>query len=573
MKRPLGILIILLALALIVMIYGNLKEAPIAEEPANLAAIYSCSRLIDCQLPSSLTPLNRLIWGLPFIFSSQSFFQEAKLTIQNETNGQEALAQKLLYEWNQSDKLLNAYRFASIILTLFLIVLVYFWSRELLGQNWALLPAFLIALSPSFLAYGRYLTADIIKTAGVFLGLYCLIKYLNQPSIKKLILLGALFGFIQLLAPLSLTLPLFITALIIIFAFYLIFSPSQFPLVLNNRKTCFLSVIGALITCIIVAAIALSVMFLFYLFIEANFQHQISFEKNHLGVFLQNTTEQLSAHFQFSAPEAQKNVYFLGKLWPQPPFHYLAAMFIFKEPLSFILLFLLGLAIAFQMFAKSIINQPRKNLLADYLKIYFAEAAMVVFVLFYLTFVMLFSSPEGFRDLLPILPLIYILTTSAVKNWPFKHKNTLIIGLVVWFGIESSLAFPHQLAYFNQLTSLGKQNYPVALKSNYDWGQDLKYLAEFVKKNQIQKIAVDYYGGGDPTYYLKNQAVPWSSIQSLPQESNIEWLAISITKLGYAKATIQPPFERLPEEEYRWLQNPEQPFSKAGKTIFIYKLQ
>ena len=111
--------------------------------------------------------------------------------------------------------------------------------------------------------------------------------------------------------------------------------------------------------------------------------------------------------------------------------------------------------------------------------------------------------------------------------------------------------------------------------SNYDWGQDLKRLEKFVEKNKIDKIAVDYFGGGNPKYYLKNKAVYWWSAKGNPKEEGIEYLAVSINTLQGAFGKLHPGQFRKPEDEYQWLKalkNPYQPDFKAGTSIFIYKL-
>ena len=93
--------------------------------------------------------------------------------------------------------------------------------------------------------------------------------------------------------------------------------------------------------------------------------------------------------------------------------------------------------------------------------------------------------------------------------------------------------------------------------------------------NDVKKIAIDYFGGGNPKYYLKDKAEYWWSAKGNPKEEGIEWLAISINNLQGALGELAPGQPRNPEDEYQWLKeikNPYQPDYKAGKSIFIYKL-
>ena len=141
------------------------------------------------------------------------------------------------------------------------------------------------------------------------------------------------------------------------------------------------------------------------------------------------------------------------------------------------------------------------------------------------------------------------------------------------------LVYPHFLSYFNQFAGGTNNGYRYAVDSNYDWGQDLKRLENFVKNppagEKVNKIAVDYFGGGNPKYYLKDKVEYWQSAKGSPKDYGINWLAISVYTLQNAFGKLHPGQSRNPEDEYQWLKeikNPYQPDYKAGKSIFIYKL-
>jgi len=57
-----------------------------------------------------------------------------------------------------------------------------------------------------------------------------------------------------------------------------------------------------------------------------------------------------------------------------------------------------------------------------------------------------------------------------------------------------------------------------------------------------------------------------------PMESGIEWLAISVNELQNSTAPAAPAYIRNVEQEYHWLQNPDSPDFRVGKSIFVYKL-
>ena len=146
---------------------------------------------------------------------------------------------------------------------------------------------------------------------------------------------------------------------------------------------------------------------------------------------------------------------------------------------------------------------------------------------------------------------------------------------MLWFLVSVGRAYPHYLSYFNE--AIGTDNgWRYVTDSNYDWGQDLKRLKEFVDNppagEKVDKIAVDYFGGGSPTYYLGGKAVLWQSVKGNPKESGVQWLAVSVGFLQNAKGELHSGHMRNLEDEYRWLENYQEPYARAGKSIFIYKL-
>ena len=86
--------------------------------------------------------------------------------------------------------------------------------------------------------------------------------------------------------------------------------------------------------------------------------------------------------------------------------------------------------------------------------------------------------------------------------------------------LETFFAAPYFLSYFNEFGGGVQGGYHFVTDSNYDWGQDLFRLQSWVNTQpQVDKIAVDYFGGGDPEYYLPGKAVGWSSSMGNPSRS------------------------------------------------------
>ncbi|MBN2197689.1 phospholipid carrier-dependent glycosyltransferase [Candidatus Wolfebacteria bacterium] len=298
--------------------------------------------------------------------------------------------------------------------------------------------------------------------------------------------------------------------------------------------------------------------------------------------------------------------YFLGEVSASGWWYYFPTVFVLKESLPSLILIFLALILALWKILKKFKNKILniKQSFWDYLATHFAEFSMLVFIIFYWAYSIKSPLNIGVRHILPTIPFIYILTASSLKKWlnekirlpngffkkisssliiisKFALKGGIIGILIFWCFAESLIVYPHFLSYFNQLAGGTNNGYQYATDSNYDWGQDLLRLKNFIDnpptgEEKIEKIAIDYFGGGNPKYYLQDKVEYWWSSKGNPIKDEIKWLAVSINTIQGALGKLHPGQERKPEDEYEWLtkiKNPYEPDYKAGKSIFIYKLQ
>ena len=125
--------------------------------------------------------------------------------------------------------------------------------------------------------------------------------------------------------------------------------------------------------------------------------------------------------------------------------------------------------------------------------------------------------------------------------------------------------------------------YHYVTDSNYDWGQDLLRLKAWVAAHpEVTKIAVDYFGGGNPSYELGAKEVNWYSAKGDPRAQDIHWLAVSINTLELATQPLGPGQSRNASDTYAWLTairppapgmgNVPPPDFRIGTSIFVYHL-
>jgi hypothetical protein len=145
---------------------------------------------------------------------------------------------------------------------------------------------------------------------------------------------------------------------------------------------------------------------------------------------------------------------------------------------------------------------------------------------------------------------------------------------------------PAYTAYFNELIGGPAQAGHYFSDSSVDWGQDLRRLQDYVRANpQIQHLALDYFGGGDPRYYFCKRLYDsagklvattngfdcsdsvYESWHSSNGRYTGQYIAVSETFLEndryYADADGLPGYRYLRERE---------PIAKIGYSIYLYKL-
>ncbi len=617
-----GILGIIALASALFMFTASHGDAPIVDEQPHIAAGYSYLRYFDARLNPEHPPLVKMLAGFPLLFQGLNF-PVAGDAWRNGINEQWTLGSDFLYDsGNNPDAVVGWARLGPMLLTLILIIAVYAWSKELLGRWWALLPSFLIAFSPTFLAHGHYVTTDVGATLGIFLATAAFLNFLFSPSRKHLIWAGLAFGLAQLVKfSAFLLVPYFILLMTV---FYAVSVARDWKMTdpqrgrLRRFAMRFWKYFRSLF---IIFLIGFAMVYIVYFFLVWNYPRdkQVADTGAILASFSPRTLPAVTlwlANVPVLRPIAQyllgllmvlqrssggNTIYFLGNVSGGGSPLYFPLVFLMKEPVASLIMifFAIGYSIYGLVRSSASAIARRSFRIAEYLTTNFAEFALLLFVGIYWTSSVSSHLNIGIRHILPTLPFIYILTAGAIKRW-FSIKNldavqnfalkifivyrelisvslksAALVVLIVWYVLSACVTAPYFLSYFNFLAGGTHYGYQYVTDSNYDWGQDLRRLASWADQNLPpgEKIAVDYFGGGRPGYHLGNREVDWWSSKGSPANENIRWLAVSINTIQQAKGTLAPDQPRKPEDEYRWLTDPYHPFARAGTSIFIYKLQ
>ncbi|MBI4991899.1 MAG: glycosyltransferase family 39 protein [Candidatus Harrisonbacteria bacterium] len=580
-------------------------DSAIFDETAHIVAGYTYVKHLDYRFNPEHPPLVKMLAGLPLLFENFNFPTDKGYW--EGLNEQWWAGNEFLYKsGNDADKIILLARIGPILLTLLTIIFIYIFAKGIIGRHWALFPAFLFALSPIVLAHGHYVTTDIGAALGTLLTIYYFLKFLFDQSQKNLISAGLAFGFMQAVKFSGVLLIPYLFILAVIF-WFIKRDPFLYKYLWN--------------TVLVMAIGYVFVVYPLYLLTTWNYpiEKQVADTEAVIGDFRIQPLANLNiwmAGNKILRPFGEyllgvlmvlqrsaggNNAYFLGQLSSHGWWYYFPLVYFMKESLPTLFVILsAGILGAIRLLA-AFGYGPRKawEKFKEYLSVQFAEFSMIIFIILY--WLSSITSPLniGVRHILPTIPFIYILSAGALRKWfsfqptlisinlkerlknlshtifNFWVKAVILSALVIWLAVETTLAAPYFLSYFNNFSGWRENGFYYVTDSNFDWGQDLKRLKTWTRINleQNEKIAVDYFGGGDPAYYLGDQFVPWWSAKgSSPKDEGINWLAISANVLQGALATPILDFQKNPADEYRWLENPYGFIDRAGTSIFIYRL-
>jgi len=554
------------------------EDSATMDELSHVPAGFSYLSQKDYRINPEHPPLIKDVAAAPLLFLNLNFPSDST-SWKEGVNAQWRYGWELLYNTqNDPDKIMFFARLPMVFILLFLGWFLFWWTKKEFGAKIALLTLTLFTFSPNFLAHGRLVTTDVGATLGFLLGLYFWLKFLKNPSKKNVILAGVIFGISMLLKfSLILLIPLFI----IITLTY----------VFLNKKNLLKYIALSLLVGIIGTVLVIFPVYQFHI-LNYPVEKQLSDTKSLLESSPMNVLKNLNiwmadkpilrtlSHYLLGLLMATQRtvsgntVYFMGMISAAGWWYYFPVVYFLKIPLAFHILTLMALLLTFFVIKKPFWVKIFKRTKVWILN-HFTEFSMLVFLLIYWGTSISGNLNIGVRHILPVFPFTYILVSLGLsygidKIRSSKLKKLLISATTVFFlwYISSSLStYPYYLSYFNEIAEKTEGGYKYVVDSNYDWGQDLKRLSEWVEENNIEKIKVDYFGGGDVPYYLNNK---WERFDPLsgPQKG---WIAISATLLQGGRGDPVPGFDQA-AGYYKWL-NEYQPVGRAGKSIFIYYIE
>jgi tetratricopeptide (TPR) repeat protein len=553
-----------------------IRQSPTIDEPIHLLAGYSYLQWGDFRINPEHPPLVKIWAALPLMMFSindpRPFSLYWNQILETEPGGPVyPLAQDMFYVRNDAATLFFYAKMQMLVVSVILAVFVYVWSRQIFGIKAAIVALFLYGLDPNILAHSAIIHTDLPFAACFFISAYFFWRALTDLTWSNLLLASLVFGLAAItkhsfiaLAPVWL-----ILGLIKVFTA----DPHHYSLagggLASSRKQKAV-LVSAIFFCAVIAA---------YISVWASYGFRFNaVPGGEASLFMtsgpraQKTIAEVIQAFVVDHrlfPEAmisgylynlkiwKHSAYLLGEISPDGFWTYFPVAFAVKTPLPTVLLSALSVGL--------VLFKKRSA----------AYAWLIVPPLVYFTLAILSRFNLGVRHLLPVYPFLFVLiggTVAALWSEGSRVKRGALLSLGLWYLWSSLAAYPHYLAYFNELVGGSKHGHRTLLDSNLDWGQDLKGLKKWLDENAVKKIQLFYFGTAAPKYYgiddfYSTETLFGEAIAARRQINLPEHLAISVNFLYGGELFLPKEWVEL-VASYRL----GQPVATIGYSIMVYKL-
>lgn len=526
-------------------------ESQTHDEAAHLVAGYTYWITADFRLDVEHPPLLKLIAALPLLILKPDFSR----TEMWERGNEYEVGREFLYSNRMSgDTILTAARITAIVFSLALVCSVACWTRYRFGATAAAVATILVAFEPSVLAHGRYVTTDIPVTLVIWLSCISWFDYLLHRTTGRLLRTGLIVG---------LALGTKYSALFL----YPVFLATWFthrgiekrPITRQDSDRA--KILPALVL------LPFLVIWALYFFdtralsedpvLAPRLASAYPADGSTRSAIVQSILRTpIPAYYYFRGLQllirddlSGQRVYLLGNVSDHSSWRYFPIAFLVKEPVGLLLLLLIAVVLA---------CRARRN--ADSR---LALSLVLIPAGLYLLISMTSSFNIGIRHLLPIYPFlcVFIGVVLAAACEKFKHVYLLAGCLTAVVVVESCMAYPHYLSFFNVAVGGGANGSRYLLDSNLDWGQDLKRLKRWIDERGAHPLCLSYFGTAVPDYY----GIDYSPLGAVHDESDLKTLncvvAISAEHLFGLK-----------EQPFRGLRSLA-PTDRVGHSIYIYDLR
>jgi 4-amino-4-deoxy-L-arabinose transferase-like glycosyltransferase len=353
-----------------------------------------------------------------------------------------------------------------MLLAALLAMIVFAWASEMFGRSAGLLAMTLAVFCPNILAHGHLATNDVGAACFTTLALYTFWRFLRNSNWKR----GAICAVALMLALGSKFSTLFLLPVFgMLFVVDAVSGPSGQRRAGRLKQVALIAAGGAVTITVLIWA-----LYGFKLGTAAQGGAAVPDSGYFAGL------EEVRARLSKGNPTFLLGMYSATGWWYFFPF-----VFAVKTPLPTLILIALGIVQTFRA-------RDWRN-----------GTFLMIPVLVYFGISIVSPIDIGYRHLLPVLPLLFILASrTAPSNLVLKSWHTLAVAvLLIWLLVGTLAVAPHYLAYFNEAAGGPSNGYQVLTDSNLDWGQDLIGLKDYMDRNRIDSVKLSYFGSTPPEAY------------------------------------------------------------------------
>ncbi len=425
---------------------------------------------------------------------------------------------------NGIDRTLIPARLMAALLSAMLAITIFLAAFEMYGQTAALFALALFCFDPNFIAHGAFVTTDIGASFTLLLSIYLFYRVLRAPSVGRVVWLGVAVG-MTLTAKFT---GIFVVPMMVLIALLDLW---------NRKRAESAEQEGATSRQLTIAIAAVSTIGLFFVWAIYRFRFAARPANLIMNPATSQYIQELSSPFNRSVmlwvanhhvlPEAylygladtkisasSLPSYLFGHLTHQASRWYYPAALTIKSTLPFLILLLVTIVV---------LASRRWKLRRE---------AIVLLVPPAVLFVIASTSDIGigFRHLLPIFPMLYILIAGcAVHLVKENRKLTYVLGaLLLWQIVTSELSRPGLVAYANEAWGGPAKTHLYLTDSNTDWGQQLRYVKKYLDEHPNVPCYFAYFEQGPVDfrdYGVRCQVLPtgsgaWAGMSSMRFGSN-----------------------------------------------------
>ena len=490
------------------------RESLTWDETGYVAAGYVNLVNGDYRLNADHPPLMQKLSALPLLLLQVQVPPVDDPRVLRSENPRATYGREFFFEsGNDALRMTQLARIPVILIGAGLVLGVFAFARSLFGTGPAVAAAALAVLCPNLVAHARLATEDLGCAAGMFAAVFTLWRCVERPGPVRALVCGVVTG-LALLAK--------YTALLLVPIFALL------ALVAWRRCRDRITPSELAGTLAVVAGVAFAVVGFGYGFA---FRPDLYLE----GIF--RIYPDVARDYAF---------YFWGRVSRDPFWYHATASLLIKTPLPTLAL----MALAGWRARRAAPERVAFLLLPP--------AVMLVATFFDIT-------NPGIRRALPALP--FLLCFAALSfSAPRTRAATAVAGLLLAGSvIEAVRAWPHHLAYLNDVAGGSEAGPYVTDESNVDWGQDLPRLADWQRAHQRpdETLRLYYFGSAEPSAWGV-RAEPFDVADVEAPRPGL--YAISAHYLAWFRK-----LEALDGADSDWLEKYE-PIDRVGESIYIYRI-